>query len=694
MVSYGRIRYQRAVGLISAQRQVFSVLSHFGICSSYTTVTGSEGRGPKSGDDKNQDASIADAVHQNPRGTQASRDTGLIDEDEDSEDEDDSDDEDYEYESDIESGDESGDEKDDDDEVEEGSLSYSTGMAENMLDKPSRRRHPGGLLERLSQACLAAARHAAMNGLVGHVYDNINFLLKIAEQILGRKDNQQNGTCATVYQLFGATAEDMKTSDLIDSMQSASPLQFEDFLLTEDETQALKTRLKHTVLRIIVTFGGEAFEKFQEAVMDLTPVTEEKIPLHKTEIFPLAAMNIDESSTAGNAEVVDNILQQLNVDREKETLVKILTGDQLSISRLRSLAIIRAGHEPLNHSYLFAGYSPGFFHYQMAITAGTLETHWGDNSSWVHDPGSLHFHNKVLDRKPIVLTSMPPYRTCRDLIFVSLYARVFHCLEKVNPYDNLDEYAKHASIEDLQEHASQIVDQFADPAVVVHKLREERRKEADVHNNSSATDNPDDESEFKPTTGDDVFTNAILFMRDALVLREFNDAIKDGDSGRIVTVLKFLAFAFRGNKHPRYAHETLHLLHNLVCVWPDGLKKIIMNNWLANPTGLAHAWVPIDLLQEHMNFWIKRIYKAHGSNASWEWLAKVSPCINILRRLATHINQDIGSRQGSKHHAPDLTVDICVLKESLHVDAPDGLLNAEVTHPTMGVLQEEDTTQG
>ncbi|THH18507.1 hypothetical protein EUX98_g8944, partial [Antrodiella citrinella] len=27
-------------------------------------------------------------------------------------------------------------------------------------------------------------------------------------------------------------------------------------------------------------------------------------------------------------------------------------------------------------------------------------------------------------------------------------------------------------------------------------------------------------------------------------------------------------------------------------------------------------------------------------------------------------------------------------------DAPDGLLNAEVTHPTMGVLQEEDTTQG
>lgn len=31
----------------------------------------------------------------------------------------------------------------------------------------------------------------------------------------------------------------------------------------------------------------------------------------------------------------------------------------------------------------------------------------------------------------------------------------------------------------------------------------------------------------------------------------------------------------------------------------------MINNWLVNPTGQANAWVPVDLLQEHMNFWIK-----------------------------------------------------------------------------------------
>lgn len=60
------------------------------------------------------------------------------------------------------------------------------------------------------------------------------------------------------------------------------------------------------------------------------------------------------------------------------------------------------------------------------------------------------------------------------------------------------------------------------------------------------------------------------------------------------------------------------------------------------------------------------IYKAHGSNASWEWLETVAPCIDILRTLATQMNQDLGSRQGSRHSSPDLSKDIVELMRSLH----------------------------
>lgn len=43
----------------------------------------------------------------------------------------------------------------------------------------------------------------------------------------------------------------------------------------------------------------------------------------------------------------------------------------------------------------------------------------------------------------------------------------------------------------------------------------------------------------------------------------------------------------------------------------------------------------------------------------------VSPCIELLRRLATQINHDLGSHQGSKHTSPDLTLDIEELMKSL-----------------------------
>ncbi len=43
----------------------------------------------------------------------------------------------------------------------------------------------------------------------------------------------------------------------------------------------------------------------------------------------------------------------------------------------------------------------------------------------------------------------------------------------------------------------------------------------------------------------------------------------------------------------------------------------------------------------------------------------ISPCIDILRRLATHINHDLGARQGSKHTSPDLQADIQELMDVL-----------------------------
>jgi len=60
-------------------------------------------------------------------------------------------------------------------------------------------------------------------------------------------------------------------------------------------------------------------------------------------------------------------------------------------------------------------------------------------------------------------------------------------------------------------------------------------------------------------------------------------------------------------------------------------------------------------------------YKAHGANASWEWLEWIAPCVDVLRKLAKNFNNILGTDQGTRHASapPNLSDDIQTLMESL-----------------------------
>ena len=79
--------------------------------------------------------------------------------------------------------------------------------------------------------------------------------------------------------------------------------------------------------------------------------------------------------------------------------------------------------------------------------------------------------------------------------------------------------------------------------------------------------------------GDMVFENAVLYVRDALLTREFSDAIKAGDSGRVLVILKLWVFSYRGSGRTKYAHEMLHLLHNILHVWPTGIRSVTQSSY-------------------------------------------------------------------------------------------------------------------
>ncbi|TFY51101.1 hypothetical protein EVJ58_g10739 [Rhodofomes roseus] len=552
-----------------------------------------------------------------------------------------------------------------------------------------------GLLKRLSDACRHAARVKASTRILAFVYDNINMFFRLAEPTIGDKSTLQNGTCATAFELFDAHPDDMLASDYIASLTHAPNLSRNDILMTHSENRAFTDLLQRTVLSIIINYGGPGFSRFRKQVEDMAPgAYDQRIPLHRTEIFPLPTMKIDESTIIGNAEVTETIFSEVGLEMGSDDFqetVKLIAGDQLSIARLRALARNRAGHDSFSNSYLWAVVIPGIFHYKMAATHGFMELFYGSNPS-PRNPGSLAFHNNVLDRTPITITSMPPFRESRNLIFISLYARVLHCLELVSRCEDLADYAANVTFEVLKFHAGEIVAQFTD-GKRVDRMRTARAAElrsmgpdnqrAEAMRSASRSGGNTTISEAQGaaqhqsdadipnlssrqlTEGDMVFENAILLFRDALILRLLTDTVKCGDSGRLVLVFKILALYYRGCGRTKYAQEVLFVLHNITHVWPEPLRNVVLQNWLVNPTGKPNAWVEVDLMQEHFNFWIKTIYKAHGPAASWEWLAMISPCIDILRRLATEINTTLGAKQGTKHTTPNLERDIGYLMASL-----------------------------
>ncbi|KAJ7101667.1 hypothetical protein C8R44DRAFT_747125 [Mycena epipterygia] len=401
--------------------------------------------------------------------------------------------------------------------------------------KRKKRPCPPGLLTLLSNACNATSRSIASSGLFVVVYDNINMMVRVAEQILGRKNAQENGTCTTLIPLHDTQPADLLTSSLDTSILNAPPLRIEHLLLTDAEAEFHTQNMVHTILRIIVRHGGPGFKKWQKDLDAMQPKSSETIDVHKTPIHPLPSMEIDENSITGNIEVMSAINQSLGLnadDPEYIKYIKIVAGDQLTIARQHSILTVRLGHESGAHSWRNIVLMPGLFHAKIADCHGLLETHFGKPNAGTRSPGSLGFHNTVLDRIPITLTSLPPFRTCRDLIMVSLYARVLHCLLLVSGKDSLDDY-------------SSSVNSWA-----AIRIPNERKQEAEAKaaNNSKKPDGTLPHVK----KGDMVFENAILFFRDALLTREFTDAVKAGDSGRVVLILRMWVFSYRGSGRSKY----------------------------------------------------------------------------------------------------------------------------------------------
>ncbi|KAF8593298.1 hypothetical protein BDV93DRAFT_429166, partial [Ceratobasidium sp. AG-I] len=530
-----------------------------------------------------------------------------------------------------------------------------------------RKRGLAGPLKTLSAGCRQQAKDLWRAHIpCGVIFDNINLVFKVAQQGLGHTNSQENGTCATLFELHKPTPRSLDRAIAKSAFLKAGPLKIEHIIHNQEEKSDHRQLMIHAIARVIVKTGGEYFNQYQSLLDASQFAPAPVIDVHTTNIYPLPAMEIDESSINGVISVMDAIFAELEVDQKcPEFLdsIQLVAGDLKSGSNLLSAKESRSGHEETHSSLGNLEYVLGLFHTKIAAVLSVFTTHLGSPTAGKDNPGSLLFHNEVLGRNPIVISSPPPFAVSKDLIMDSLAARVLHCVFLETDCETLAEYIAH-----LESHGSTSSTKAQAQQMRWKQLLCDSTRVYNKYVNIEAVASLQSSrllAEPGEKAGDMVYEGAVLFMRDSLYLEELIDAVKTGHSGRIVRILKIYALSLRGSHRNQYAHELLRLIHHLEVVWPPELRDLIVQNWIVNPTGRPKSFVELDLVQEHFIFWIKKIYNAHGSNASWAWLAMISPCIAALRALAKDLNSMLGNYRSTQHTDPERFLGIQKVMDSL-----------------------------
>lgn len=67
----------------------------------------------------------------------------------------------------------------------------------------------------------------------------------------------------------------------------------------------------------------------------------------------------------------------------------------------------------------------------------------------------------------------------------------------------------------------------------------------------------------------------------------------------------------------------MELACNFLYEFPEPLRIALLNNYLVNPSGLPGHWHELDLLQEHFNYWLKRLFNAKSLDFDSSFLREV-----------------------------------------------------------------------
>ena len=160
-----------------------------------------------------------------------------------------------------------------------------------------------------------------------------------------------------------------------------------------------------------------------------------------------------------------------------------------------------------------------------------------------------------------------------------------------------------------------------------------------------------------PLQQDDMYNYQKSLTEIGMLIMNIQDAISEGDGGRVVRCWKFLLLYLKhDNGSQKYSLEVLYLMFQINAILsPRSAHPLIWNRFTKLRPGHA-GHIPLDLNLEFYNKTVKQAIKKLGSNASKKSINRICHSIDVTKTLMSNFDNEVRMYKTSGKHVRKSTL--------------------------------------
>ena len=154
----------------------------------------------------------------------------------------------------------------------------------------------------------------------------------------------------------------------------------------------------------------------------------------------------------------------------------------------------------------------------------------------------------------------------------------------------------------------------------------------------------------KQEAGDDIHNYCTARLNLGLLVRNADDAVKEGDGERILNCWKFFLLYFKAFGHHKYAYASFLQQAKVKAILTEAQSEQLVWNRTVNKKGGKGRNISCDIRLEQINCLTKELLHNLGVNLNEGTALRESQAIGFLERILQSVNEDMHISLGTGSH--------------------------------------------